>query len=227
MQRPKRICSYTESLLNNENIVKGGAVWYNELDSANLFALILPGGVVALQRIPLNIPNIITLFRFALVPVSTILIYFDEMVPALIAYIVACATDLLDGYIARKQHLVTQAGTLLDPLADKLMSVFAVIAFTVTGVLPWYVLVVIIIKELLMICGGIYLYFKDIIAPANTFGKIAAFIFNTSVAFTFLHKLVAPWHVYFICFALAFTLASLGQYAYFNMYKKLKEKNVS
>lgn len=179
-----------------------------------------------MQRIPMNIPNIITLFRFALVPVSTILIYFDRMIPALIAYIVACGTDLLDGYIARKQHLVTQAGILLDPLADKLMSVFAVIAFTATGVLPWFVLVVIIIKELLMVSGGIYLYFKDIVAPANIFGKIAAFIFNTSIAFTFLHKLVTPWHVYFICFALAFMLASLGQYAYFNMYKKLKEKAV-
>jgi len=177
-----------------------------------------------LQRIPLNLPNIITLFRFALVPVSTILIYFDMMIPALIAYIVACGTDLLDGYIARKQQLVTQAGILLDPLADKLMSVFAVIAFSVTDVLPLFVLVVILLKEILMVCGGIYLYFKDIVAPANTFGKIAAFVFNTSIAFTFLHKLVNPWHVYFICFALVFMLASLGQYAYFNMYKKLKEK---
>jgi len=180
--------------------------------------------VVVLQRIPLNIPNIITLFRFALVPVSAILIYFDKMVPALIAYIIACATDLLDGYIARKQHLVTQAGILLDPLADKLMSVFTVIAFTATGVLPWFVLVVILIKELLMVCGGIYLYFKDIVAPANFFGKMAAFIFNASIALAFLHKLVSPWHVYFICFALVFMIASLGQYAYFNMYKKLKSK---
>ncbi len=177
-----------------------------------------------MSRIPLNTPNVITLFRFALVPVSTILIYFDLMIPALITYIVACATDLLDGYIARKQHLVTEAGILLDPLADKLMSVFAVIAFTATSVLPWFVLVIILVKEVLMICGGIYLYFKDIVAPANTFGKIAAFIFNTSVAVTFLHKFVAPWHVYFICVALAFMLAALGQYAYFNLYKKLKLK---
>lgn len=180
-----------------------------------------------MQRIPLNAPNIITLFRFALVPVSTILIYFDKLIPALIVYIVACGTDLLDGYIARKQKLVTEAGILLDPLADKLMSVFAVIAFTATGVLPWFVLVIILIKETLMICGGIYLYFKNIVAPANMFGKMAAFIFNTSIAFTFLYKLVAPWHVYFICFALAFMLASLGQYAYFNMYKKLKEKSAA
>lgn len=180
-----------------------------------------------MHRIPLNAPNIITLFRFALVPVSTILIYFDRLVPALAVYILACATDLLDGYIARKHHLVTQVGMLLDPLADKLMSVFAVFAFTTTGVLPWFVLVVILVKELMMISGGIYLYFKDIVAPANMFGKIAAFIFNASIALTFLYKLVSPWHVYFICFALAFMLASLGQYAYYNLYKKLKEKHTA
>lgn len=178
-----------------------------------------------MRRIPLNAPNILTLFRFALVPVSTILIYFDLMIPALLTYIVACGTDLLDGYIARKHHLVTKAGMLLDPLADKLMSVFAIIAFTVTGVLPLFVFLIIIIKELLMISGGIFLYFKDIVAPANMFGKIAAFIFNTSIAVTFLHKLIAPWYVYFICFALLFMIASLGQYAYFNLYRKLKEKN--
>jgi cardiolipin synthase len=170
------------------------------------------------------LPNIITLFRFALVPVSTILIYFDMLIPALAVYIVACGTDLLDGYIARKQHLITQVGILLDPLADKLMSVFAVIAFTTTGVLPWFVLAVILVKELLMISGGIFLYFRDIVAPANTFGKIAAFIFNGAIAFTFLYKFVSPWPVYVISISLVIMLASLGQYAYFNLYKKLKSK---
>ncbi len=180
-----------------------------------------------MRRIPLTLPNVITLFRFALVPVSTILIYFDLLIPALIVYITACGTDLLDGYIARKHHLITQAGMLLDPLADKLMSVFAVIAFASTGVLPWVVLIVLLVKELLMVAGGIFLYFKNIVTPANMFGKIAAFTFNTAVAFTFLHKLVAPWHVYFMYFALVFMIAALLQYAYFNMYRKLKQKHQS
>lgn len=175
-----------------------------------------------LSRIPLNLPNVLTLFRFALVPLLTILIYFDEMIFALAVYAVACATDLLDGFIARKRNLITEEGMLLDPLADKLMAVFAVVAFTVIGVLPWYVLAVLLLKELLMVGGGIFLYFKNIVAPANTFGKIAAFILNTSIAFTFLHWYIAPWHIFFISFALLFMLVSLGQYTYYNMYKKLK-----
>jgi cardiolipin synthase (CMP-forming) len=179
-----------------------------------------------LRRIPFNIPNVLTLIRFALIPPVTILIYFDKMIPALTIYFIACVTDLLDGYIARKHHLVTNEGALLDPLADKLMSIFTVISFTVTGVLPALILIIVFIKELLMISGGIFLYFRNIVAPANKFGKTAAFTFNTAVGLTFLNELsfVKPWYVYFMYFALAMLIVSLAQYAYFNMYKKLKER---
>lgn len=160
--------------------------------------------------------------RFALVPVATVLTYFDIMIPALVVFLVACITDLLDGYIARKYDLKTNEGALLDPLADKLMAIFVVTAFTVTGVLPLFIIIVLLVKELLMIGGGIFLYFRDIVAPANVFGKIAAFTLNTAIAFTFLHNIVAPWHVYFLSFALGLMILALLQYAYLNMYKKLK-----
>ncbi len=183
----------------------------------------------ALSRIPLNAPNVLTLIRLGLVPASAILIYFDLMIPALTVYVVACSTDLLDGYLARKHKLITDAGTLLDPLADKLMAIFAVIAFTVPGargfaVLPPFILIVMLVKEALMIGGGIFLYAHGFVAPSNTFGKIAAFILNTAIAFNFLYKYVAPWNVYFISFALVLMVAALFQYAYFNMYVKLKKK---
>jgi cardiolipin synthase len=163
------------------------------------------------------------MLRFALVPVATILIYFGYTIGALIVYITACSTDLLDGYIARRANMVTEEGMLLDPLADKLMALFVIVSFTVTRVLPPFVLIILLAKELLMIGGGIFLYFKNIVAPANIFGKIAAFLLNTAIALTFLHELIAPWHVYVISFALGIMVLSLLQYAYFNMYKKLKE----
>ncbi len=178
-----------------------------------------------MRRIPLNIPNVLTLFRMSLVPVITVLIYFGYTRCALIIYIVACATDLLDGYIARRHKLVTQVGMLLDPLADKLLYIFIVISFTVTKVLSWYILAFILAKELLMICGGIFLYYKNIIASANAFGKIAAFMVNVSIAFTFLHEIVKPYHEYFIYLSLVLMFASLVQYAYLNAYKKLKKQN--
>ncbi len=180
-------------------------------------------GVTILRRIPLNIPNILTMLRFALVPVTTILIYFGYTFGALIVYIAACSTDLLDGYIARRANMVTEEGMLMDPLADKLMALFVIVAFTVTRVLPPFVLIILLAKELLMIGGGIFLYFKNIVAPANIFGKMAAFLLNTAIALTFLHDLIAPWHIYVISFALAVMVLSLLQYAYFNLYKKLRK----
>ena len=161
----------------------------------------------------------LTMLRFALIPVTTILIYFDMLIPAMITYIVACVTDVLDGFIARRFNLITEEGMLLDPLADKLMAVFAVVSFTVAGVLPLYVLIVLLAKESIMISGGIFLYFKDIVTPANIFGKIAAFVFNVSIGLCFLHHYVAPWHVYVISFALLLMLLSLLQYAILNLRK--------
>jgi cardiolipin synthase len=179
-----------------------------------------------LSRIPWNLPNILTLIRFLLIPVATVLIYFNTIVPALAVYLTACMTDLLDGYIARKRHLITDEGALLDPLADKLMAIFVILAFTVTGVLPPLILIILLIKELLMVGGGIFLYFRKIVSPANKFGKVAAFTLNTAIGVTFLHQYewFSGWYVWFLYFALALMLAALGQYAYFNMYKKLRKK---
>lgn len=184
----------------------------------------------------MNAPNALTLMRLALVPAVAILVYFDMMIPGLIIYLLACGTDLLDGYLARKHKLITEAGILLDPLADKLMAIFTVMAFTFPGtraahmappemaVLPLFILIVMIVKEVLMVGGGIFLYARGLVAPANTFGKIAAFTLNTSIAFNFLYKYVYPWNVYFITLGLVLMVAALFQYAYFNMYVKLKEK---
>ena len=177
-----------------------------------------------MNRISLNIPNLLTIFRLALVPVVIILIYYNMTMAALIIYLTACATDLLDGFIARRFNMITEEGVLLDPLADKLMSVGAIISFTIIGAVPVIILIIILIKEALMIGGGIFLYYKNIVTPSNIFGKAAAFVLNTAVAFTFLYKMVSPWHIYFLWFALVLMVAALAQYAYFNMYKKFKAR---
>lgn len=176
-----------------------------------------------LSRIPINIPNILTMIRFLLVPVVTIFIYFELLTVAFITYAIACITDLLDGYIARKKHLVTNEGMLLDPLADKLMSNFIIIAFTITGVLPPFIVIVLLAKDSIMIGGGIFLYFKNIVTSANKLGKIAAFLFSLAIAFTFFHRYVSPWHIYALSFALLFLVATFVQYAYIDIIK-LKER---
>jgi len=178
-----------------------------------------------LNRISLNVPNVLTLFRSALVPVTVILIFYGLTMAAFATYIVACATDLLDGFIARKFNMITEEGILLDPLADKLMAVFVIVAFNAIGVVHSVILIVLLVKEALMIGGGVFLYYRKIVTPSNTFGKFAAFILNTAIAFTFFYKLVDElWPTLFLSIALFVMIVALFQYAYFNMFQKFRNQ---
>lgn len=133
-----------------------------------------------------NIPNILTLIRLLLVPVFPIL-YFSSgpnaLLYALIIFIIAGFTDMLDGYIARKYDFVTQIGIVFDPLADKLMLLTALTCLYIDGFIPLWVLIVMYIKELFMITAGLILFFKKEkeIMPANVFGKLATMMFSLAV----------------------------------------------
>lgn len=81
----------------------------------------------------MNLPNKITIFRVLLVPVFVVWLLVPNMpggrTVALVIYCVACFSDFLDGYLARKNNLVTDFGKFLDPLADKLLVCSALICF--------------------------------------------------------------------------------------------------
>jgi len=171
-------------------------------------------------KIPLNIPNVLTFIRFLLVPVAIYYAVKDKLLTGFIIYTIACATDVLDGVIARKFNMITEAGKLLDPLADKVMIMGMVVTFTVLGVLPIFVLIIVVVKEVTMISGGIFLYKNNIVVQANIFGKIAALLLHLSIGFTFLHNIYGKVYLYLMYLALAMSLASLVQYFYLNMYKK-------
>ena len=174
-----------------------------------------------------NVPNILSMIRILLVPIVAVLIGYDNMVPALILFLVACATDLLDGQIARKNGLITKVGMWLDPLADKLMAVTVVIMFTVKGIIPLFVVIVLLSKELLMIIGGAVLIKKGINVPANKFGKIASFLLNVSIASGFLYQVFTPYYLYAIYVALGLMVIALIQYAYINIVRRLLFKRIT
>lgn len=179
-----------------------------------------------MSRISLTVPNIITMFRFALVPVTAILICYGMTVSALVTYFIACTTDIIDGFIARRLNQVTEEGILLDPLADKLMAVFAIIAFTVIKVVPPILLIVILAKEALMIGGAVFLYYRKVVTPSNIFGKAAAVLFNAAIALTFFYEYVSPWHIYVLSFATFIMVVALFQYAYFSIYVNFKKRTL-
>jgi cardiolipin synthase len=111
---------------------------------------------------------------------------------AFIVFFVAGITDVLDGYIARRYDLVSDIGKVLDPLADKMMLISVLICLASTDLVPLWILIIIMLKELVMVYGGVYLYFSkvQVIIPSNKYGKIGTVLFYFAICMVLLN--VAP-----------------------------------
>ena len=83
-----------------------------------------------------NIPNILTIIRFILIPFIYISVLSKHFLTALIIFTVSALTDILDGYIARKYNYITDIGKLIDPLADKLTQVSTLIVLVIQNIIP-------------------------------------------------------------------------------------------
>ena len=134
-----------------------------------------------------NVPNVLTMLRIALIPVFLIL-YCNNMPKAsLVVFLAASFTDYLDGYLARKLNQITAFGKLMDPLADKIMVLTAFLCQTVSGVLPWPAFVIVALKELTMVLGGVFMLGKDIVVFSNMLGKVAQCFFIAALTLSFFH----------------------------------------
>ena len=101
----------------------------------------------------MNLPNKLTILRIILVPVYLLLLWISSgnpllSVAALIVFIVAALTDLIDGQIARKHNMVTNFGKFMDPIADKLLVICPLIIMVGMGRFPAWMCAVIVAREL-------------------------------------------------------------------------------
>lgn len=85
----------------------------------------------------LTVPNLLTVFRMVLIPVFVTLLFYQRFVLALAVFVVAGITDGLDGLLARRFKQQSQLGTILDPIADKLMMVTAFIVLSMRSIFPY------------------------------------------------------------------------------------------
>ncbi|MEZ4357955.1 MAG: CDP-alcohol phosphatidyltransferase family protein [Eubacteriales bacterium] len=175
-------------------------------------------------KFKLTIPNILTMIRIILILPATIFAANENYIWAMIIFTTACITDVLDGYIARKFNMISEAGMMIDPLADKLMALFMVYIICLKGILPFFVFILVAIKELSMILGGIIFVRKGIAAPANIVGKIAAFMFNCAIILSFLYEYTAPFNEILMYISLVMLAIAFLQYAYLNVYRRIKDK---
>ena len=102
-----------------------------------------------------NVPNVLSFIRLALVPLFLFLIITAQDALALVVLVVSSLSDYLDGLIARRFNQITRLGQLLDPAADRLFIFAALIGLAARGVIPWWLFLVIVGREIMLVVLGI------------------------------------------------------------------------
>lgn len=174
----------------------------------------------------MTLANRITLIRFLLVPFFVgCLIYYDPRkdglrLAAIFIFVVAMATDGLDGYIARSRSQKSSLGVMLDPLADKLLLMSAYIVLAITKALPEpfripaWVSIVVISRDLFILGGSatIYLITQRLDVKPSALGKITTFFQMTTV---WVVLCGIPLQLLFFSVTAGFTvLSGLGYFRY-------------
>ncbi len=133
---------------------------------------------------PLNLPNLLTLLRILLVPV--LVVALTEEIPngsaiAAAVFVVAAVTDGLDGYIARSRQSITTFGKVMDPVADKLLIVAALLALVSLDRLAAWVAMLIIAREFAVSGLRIAAGQRGVVIPASLLGKVKTIVQSAAV----------------------------------------------
>ncbi len=123
----------------------------------------------------MNLPNILTTFRILIIPIFMFLLLLGTPngdLGAAIVFFIAAFTDCLDGYLARKWKQITKLGTILDPLADKILIAAALITLVEVGRMPGWIAVIILAREFAVTGLRAVKAEEGIIIPASNLGKL-------------------------------------------------------
>lgn len=166
-----------------------------------------------------HIPNILSLFRFLLIPIIINCIFTQKYWSALIVFTISAISDVADGFIARKFNLVSNLGKLLDPLADKITQICIIATLVINGIIQPWILLILMAKELILICGATFLYGKNIVVYSKWYGKLATVLLYLAIIGSLLLKefnitLTILLNLDFIlyCLAIACTVFALIMY---------------
>ena len=174
---------------------------------------------------PLNVPNVLTLLRIVLVPVLVVAL-LDETpdgdVIAAIVFAVAAFTDGLDGYIARRNKQVTTFGKLMDPLADKLLVIAALISLVSLDRLDAWIAMVIIARELAVTGLRSIAAERGVVIAASWLGKLKTALQVVAIIALIAFDPAPTWVDVLLYLAVAVTLISGADY-FLGLRKRLDE----
>jgi len=174
----------------------------------------------------LNLANMLTMARVFAVPVIVVLLSIEHSYETRITtylatglFILASLTDMADGYIARRQNLITNLGKFLDPLADKLLIGSVLIMLVELGWVPAWIVVVIICRELAVTGMRGVAADKGVVIAADRFGKLKTIVQSIALVplllhYPFLGLNPQPIGMALLYVALVLTVFSGGNYLY-------------
>lgn len=185
----------------------------------------------------MTLPNKLTIFRIFIIPLMIITYYFystDQKILDInlkyiilnIIFIIAALTDFLDGYLARKNNLVTTFGKFADPLADKILVFAALLILLDINIVPLYVVVIILIREFMV--SGIRLVVVETgeVIAASKLGKYKTFFTMFSIIFLFLYELKVLNTIGMVLLYISLFLTILSGIDYFIKSKKVILKSI-
>ncbi len=176
------------------------------------------------------IPNILSFLRLALCPLFIYVFFSCRPEYAFLIFVGASLLDVLDGFLARKLDAISNLGKILDPLADKVLQLSAVVCFTLNKTIPLFIIIVMGLKEFIMLVGGgIISRKRRNLVYSNKFGKAASFFSSFSICLLFFSEsFLSPfkntilWVLYISVFV---SVISMLQYGYITLF--INKENVS
>lgn len=149
----------------------------------------------------LTIPNQLTILRMLLVPVFVTCLIYQWWVPALSFFVIASVTDAADGYLARKLNQKSSLGVVLDPLADKLMMVSSYVVLSGERLIPPWLTVIVVSRDVLLIGGVVFLKLfaqNNVKIEPSLLGKGTTFSQILTVNMVLLHKILKAKHDFYL-----------------------------
>jgi CDP-diacylglycerol--glycerol-3-phosphate 3-phosphatidyltransferase len=131
-----------------------------------------------------QLPNALTIARFALIPVFVVLVLASEgghSWAAAAVFALAAITDQVDGYLARRWHVESEFGKYADPLADRLMIDAAIVLLWLEGRLPWPALAIILVRDVVLVGGSRFAIQRGYSFEVSLLGKAATWILYASL----------------------------------------------
>ncbi len=135
-----------------------------------------------------HIPNILTVIRFFIIPLIISALANNNYILAFVFLTLSGLTDVLDGAIARKFNFITNFGKLIDPLADKMTQLSVLCTLCLKGIIPFWILTIVVLKEACMVSGASFLYGKELVVSSKWYGKASTVLFYLAITVSLVSK---------------------------------------